>query len=185
MKEIEKAQQQSHEALIAAVRIISDASEAINKAFKDVRFFGDDLEARLSALSNPAEREYRAGEWVPEHGLPYWFNDTTGDEALKTQWVENPRHPYDLNRLKCGNVFPTKAIAEAAKAHADWWREFDLIWGKAPGDKSNAKCGCGYVTYKTPDFNIGKESTERLGGEQKVVEMLNAGRVFRFKWGGQ
>lgn len=26
---------------------------------------------------------------------------------------------------------------------------------------------------------------ERLGGEQKVIEMLNNGRVFRFKWGGQ
>ncbi len=92
---------------------------------------------------------------------------------------------HDQPYTKTGNLYPTEAIAEAAKAHADWWREFDLIGDKAPGDKPKAECGRGYVTYKTPDFNIGQESTQRLAGEQKVIDMLNRGRVFRFKWGGQ
>lgn len=162
MNEIEKAQQE-----------ITEARDKLASA-----------EARLYALSK-SEKEYRAGEWVPEHGKSFWFNATTGLEPLKTTWVENPRHPNHAYRLRHGNVYPTQPIAEAAKAHADWWREFDLIWDKAPGDKPNGESGCGYVTYKTPDFNIGEESTKRLGGEQKVIEMLNAGRVFRFKWGGQ
>lgn len=158
MNEIEKAQQE-----------ITDARDKLASA-----------EARLSALSKP-EKEYRAGEWFPKLWSTYWLNDHDG----ATFYSKNNNHRLDKYRIKSGNAFPTEAIAEAAKAHTDWWREFDMIWDKAPGDKSNAKCGCGYVTYKTPDFNIGKESTERLGGEQKVVEMLNAGRVFRFKWGGQ
>lgn len=65
MNEIEKAQQKSQEALLSASKIIFKASEAINKAFKDVRFASEELEARLSELSKPVEREYRAGEWVP------------------------------------------------------------------------------------------------------------------------
>lgn len=185
MNEIEKAQQQSREALLAASRVISEASAAMNKAFKDVRFASEELEARLSALSKPVEREYRAGEWVPEHGKSFWFNDTTGLEPLKTTWVENPRHPNDAYRLRHGNVYPTQPIAEAAKAHADWWREFDKIRDEAAGETARAEMYLGRITYTIPPLHIGATSIERLGGEQKVIEMLNAGRVFRFKWGGQ
>ncbi len=155
----------------------------IEKAQQEITEARDKLasaEARLSALSTPVEREYRAGEWVPANDQTYWYY-TDGATYVSS----NIRHAVDKHRIKAGNAFPSEDIAEAAKAHADWWREFDMIWDKAPGDKPNAECGCGYVTYKMPDFNIGEESTKRLGGEQTVIEMLNSGRVFRFKWGGQ
>lgn len=116
---------------------------------------------------------------MPKDGRKYYFPFCGVNES---QWDGGTT---DTNRLNSVGVYPTKAIAEDAKAHADWWREFDLIWDKAPGDKPNGESGCGYVTYKTPDFNIGKESIERLGGEQKVIDMLTRGRVFRFKWGGE
>ena len=158
MNEIEKAQQE-----------ITEARDKLASA-----------EARLSALSKP-EKEYRAGEWVPKDNQSYWCVHGDG-QANESRWGNDST---DQGRINYGNVYPTKSIAEAAKAHADWWREFDLIVDKAPGDKPKAECGRGYVTYKTPDFNIGHESTQRLGGEQKVIDMLNRGRVFRFKWGGQ
>ena len=135
----------------------------------------------LTSDAAPVEREYRAGEWVSALRESYFVIDGVGDVGQVINCNDDADKEYQVR----GNTFPTEAIAEAAKAHADWWREFDLIGDKAPGDKPKAECGRGYVTYKTPDFNVGEESTERLGGEQKVVEMLNAGRVFRFKWGGQ
>lgn len=147
-----------------------------------IQQIADEAIKKIQAIRDAREeKEFRAGEWVPKDKQQYWFVDSFGDAYNAVCDLLSG----DKRRIKTGNAFPTEAIAEAAKAHADWWREFDLIWDKAPGDKSNAKCGCGYVTYKTPDFNVGEESTERLGGEQKVIEMLTLGRVFRFKWGGQ
>lgn len=151
----------------------SKIQQIAEKAIKEIQ------EAAASAIK--VEKEYRAGEWAPGIGSKYYVHDYDGDliEYCAVSLRVTERH------VKTGHVFPTEAIAEAAKAHADWWREFDMIWDKAPGDKPNAECGRGYITYKTPDFNIGEESTKRLGGEQKVTDMLTRGRVFRFKWGGE
>ena len=147
-----------------------------------IQQIADEAIKKIQAIRDAREeKEYRAGEWVPNAGKEYWYIV----DGCNPSYCTNTEHHYDISRFNACNVYPTKAIAEAAKAHADWWREFDLIVDKAPGDKPKAECGRGYVTYKTPDFNIGQESTQRLGGEQKVIEMLNAGRVFRFKWGGQ
>lgn len=158
MNEIEKAQQE-----------ITEARDKLASA-----------EARLSALSKP-EKEYRAGEWVPKLGSEYWLNDHDGT----TFYSKNTNHRFDKYPIKSGNAFPRKAIAEAAKAHIDWWREFDMIRDKAHGEKAIAEMHLGRITYTTPPFHIGPNSIERLGGEQKVVDMLTRGRVFRFKWGGE
>lgn len=159
VNEIEKAQQE-----------ITEAREKLTSA-----------EARRSALSKTVAREYRAGEWVPALKSEYWVNDENGD----TYDSNNDAHPFDEYRIRTGNAFPTDAIAEAAKAHTDWWREFDKIRDEAVGETARAEMYLGRITYTTPPFHIGPTSVERLGGEQKVIEMLNAGRVFRFKWGGQ
>lgn len=132
MNEIEKAQQE-----------ITEAREKLTSA-----------EARLSALSKP-EKEYRAGEWMPVVDSEYWYICDSGVTYKST----NSAHETDDYRIKSGNTFPTEAIAEAAKAHADWWRELDMI--------------------------ADAQEIVRLGGEQNVIDMLTRGRVFRFKWGGQ
>jgi hypothetical protein len=41
----------------------------------------------------------------------------------------------------------------------------------------------GTPRYKTEES--ARAAVERLGGEQKVIDMLTRGRVFRFKWGGE
>lgn len=168
MNEIEKAQQE-----------ITEARDKLASA-----------EARLSALSKP-EKEYRAGEWVPKLGSEYWLNDHDGT----TFCSKNSNHRFDKYRIKSGNAFPRKPIAEAAKAHADWWREFDmsdeggnLIIYHEKNVGCVTKLGRPWCVYDMPRFKT-KENAgaaiERLGGEQKVIEMLNKGRVFKFKWGGQ
>ena len=144
----------------------------MNKAFKDVRFASEELEARLSALSKPAEKEYRAGEWVSALRESYFVIDGVGDIGQ----VINCNDDEDKEYQARGNAFPTKAIAKSAKAHADWWREFDLI-----ADEQRTP----YITYTAPEIGLSEPNIERLGGEQKVIEMLTKGRVFRFKWGGQ
>lgn len=191
MNEIEKAQQKSQEALLSASKIIFKASEAINKAFKDVRFASEQLEARLEELSNPVEREYRAGEWVPEDRQPYFFTDSTGkvDSAIYDPSVSG--HIY---RVKIGIACPTRAIAEAAKEHADWWREFDMtdeggdFYICVNRDNDIRVCECDRIADGTPRYKnemSARAAIERLGGEQKVIDMLTRGRVFKFKWGGQ
>lgn len=166
MNEIEKAQQE-----------ITEAREKLASA-----------EARLSALSKPAEREYRAGEWVPKVKSDYWYICDSGVIYDST----SSKHETDNYRIKTGNVFPTIAIAEAAKTHADWWREFDM---SDEGRYSRAANFAFTLIMKglprergTPRYQT-KESAraaiERLGGEQKVIDMLTRGRVFRFKWGGK
>lgn len=190
MNEIEKAQQNSQDALLSASKIIFKASEAINKAFKDVRFASEELEARLSELSKPVEREYRAGEWVPEIRCTYFYKNEEGfiDELL------NCNDPIDKENFCTGNVYPTRAITGAAKAHAEWWREFDMIdeggdfYICVNRDSDIRVCECDRIADGTPRYKnemSARAAIERLGGEQKVIEMLNKGRVFRFKWGGQ
>lgn len=135
----------------------------------------------LTAGDAALEREYRAGEWVPAVDSEYWYICDSGVTYEST----NSAHETDEYRIKSGNAFPTGAIAEAAKSHADWWREFDKIRDEAVGETARAEMYLGRITYTIPPLHIGPTSVERLGGEQKVIEMLNAGRVFRFKWGGQ
>lgn len=191
MNEIEKAQQENQKALIALTRIVSEASESINKAFNEARIASEQLEARLEELSNPVEREYRAGEWVPEDRQQYCFTDSTGkvDSAIYDPSVSG--HIY---RGKIGIAYPTKAIAEAAKEHADWWREFDKsdeggdFYICVNRDNDIRVCECDRIADGTPRSKnemSARAAIERLGGEQKVIEMLNKGRVFRFKCGGQ
>lgn len=146
----------------------------------------------LTAGDAALEREYRAGEWVPAVDSEYWYICDSGVTYEST----NSAHETDEYRIKSGNAFPTEAIAEAAKAHADWWREFDaldeggayMIVYDGNSGKLEVLLDSLYFYYSTAKF-VARESAlaaiDRLGGEQKVIEMLNAGRVFRFKWGGQ
>lgn len=161
MNEIEKAKQE-----------ITEAREKLTSA-----------EARLFALSKPVEREYRAGEWVPDIGKPYYYVGAFGVIGN----IINRDNESDV-RERC--KYPNRAIAEAAKAHADWWREFDTS-----DEGGGMWTYSGYLAINitgiidsTPRYKT-KESAfaaiERLGGEQKVIDMLNKGRVFRFKWGGR
>ena len=166
MNEIEKAQQE-----------ITEAREKLASA-----------ELRLSALSKPVEREYRAGEWVPEYDELYWLFDSFGDIS-SSQYTD---HRIDQNRIDIGNAYPTEAIAESSKAHSDWWREFDM---SNEGGNYRVIILCGKIEIVTyagydggPSFRTRESSRaaiERLGGEQKVIDMLTRGRVFRFKWGGE
>jgi len=129
----------------------------------------------------PVEREYRAGEWGSALRESYFLIDGVGDVGQ----VINCNDDEDKEYQARGNAFPTESIAKAAKAHADWWRAFDKIRDEAVGETARAEMYLGRITYTIPPFHIGPTSVERLGGEQKVIEMLNKGRVFRFTWGGQ
>ena len=70
----------------------------------------------------PVEKEYRAGEWVPTFGMTYWYYDA----VAAVDWDIWQGDTIENVRLSSGNVFPTEAIAEAAKKHAEWWRAFDM-----------------------------------------------------------
>lgn len=159
MNELQKAQSE-----------IAEAQAKLNAA-----------QARIEELGKPVEREYRAGEWVPVIGDRYYVVGTSG-KIVKAYANNGTKTSH---RLKSGNAFPTEAIAEAAKEHADWWRKFDLIRYEAVGETGRAEMNLGRIEYTIPTLHIGSISIERLGGEQKVIEMLNKGRVFKFKWGGQ
>lgn len=146
--------------------------------------------ARLEELSKPVEREYRAGDWVPDKGAHYYF--ASSNFGICSELFCDDR--TDKYRIKNGNAFPTKAIAEADKAHADWWREFDTItdeqaqlyrdWGSVEVSRGTMWQSI-YIKYAPPKVELSLPFIERLGGEQKVIGMLQNGRVFRFKWGGQ
>lgn len=136
----------------------------------------------------PVEREYRAGKWMPVVDSEYWYICDYGVTYKST----NSAHETDDYRIKSGNTFPTEAIAEAAKAHADLWREFDMsdeggiceIFAHA----GSVSFGDSLAMYGNPKFKTednARAAIERLGGEQKVIDMLTRGRVFRFKWGVQ
>ncbi len=136
----------------------------------------------------PVEREYRAGEWVSALRESYFVIDGVGDVGQVINCNDDDGKEYQVR----GNAFPTEAIAKSAKAHADWWREFDLSddGGEfeiySHGGLLDTWSTKGY--YGNPKFttkDAARAAIERLGGEQKVIEMLNKGRVFRFNWGGQ
>lgn len=150
------------------------------KAIKDIQ------EAAANAVK--VEKEYRAGEWAPNAGKGYWY---IVDGCNPSDSTNTERH-YDISRFNACNVFPTKAIAEAAKAHADWWREFDM---SDEGGEFEIYAHGGLLDtwdtkgfYGNPKFTTiasARAAIERLGGEKKVIDMLTRGRVFRFKWGGE
>lgn len=154
-----------------------------------IQKIADEAIKKIQAIRDAREeKEYRAGEWVPSFSQVYWYMF----DGYDISDCINTRHPIDTARIKSGNAFPTEAIAKAAKAHADWWREFDMsdeggiceIFAHAGG----VSFGDSSAMYGNPKFKTednARAAIERLGGEHKVIEMLNAGRVFRFKWGGQ
>ena len=142
----------------------------------------------LTSDAAPVEREYRAGEWVSALRESYFVIDGVGDVGQVINCNDDDGKEYQVR----GNAFPTEAIAKSAKAHADWWREFDLSddGGEfeiySHGGLLDTWSTKGY--YGNPKFttkDAARAAIERLGGEQKVIEMLNKGRVFRFNWGGQ
>jgi len=164
---------------------IKPTNEKIKFAISALQDAAESLASLQESLEKtPVEREYRAGEWVPKLGSEYWLNDHLTSDGT-TFCSKNSNHRFDKYRIKSGNAFPTGAIAEAAKAHADWWREFDKIRDEAVGETARAEMYLGRITYTIPPLHIGPTSVERLGGEQKVIDMLTRGRVFRFKWGGE
>ena len=137
----------------------------------------------------PVEKEYRAGEWVPTFGMTYWYYDA----VAAVDWDIWQGDTIENVRLSSGNVFPTEAIAEAAKKHAEWWRTFDIadeggkvsIWVWTTG-------GLHVLANNYKDSNPRWQSIESArawveshGGEACVSEMLTKGRVFRYKWGGE
>ena len=142
----------------------------------------------LTSDAAPVEREYRVGEWVSALRESYFVIDGVGDVGQVINCNDDDGKEYQVR----GNAFPTEAIAKSAKAHADWWREFDLSddGGEfeiySHGGLLDTWSTKGY--YGNPKFttkDAARAAIERLGGEQKVIEMLNKGRVFRFNWGGQ
>ena len=137
----------------------------------------------------PVEKEYRAGEWAPPEEQSYWY---ISDNGMINDSI-NTRDAIDSYRISQGNMFPTEAIAEAAKKHAEWWRTFDIadedgkvsVWAWTTGELHLS-------ANDSKDSNPRWQSEERArawvyshGGEAYVSEMLTKGRVFRFKWGGQ
>lgn len=136
----------------------------------------------------PVEKEYRAGEWLPQKGNAFFWISTIG--GVHKGWWDDTTQSY-LYRLSQGNVYPTEAIAEAAKKHAEFWRAFDMAdeggeWGLLM-ESGKLECVEAIGPDGTPGFQTeenGLAAIERLGGEAYVSEMLTKGRAFRFKWGG-
>ena len=114
--------------------------------------------------------------------------NTIADTAIKQATTE-----IQNVRLSSGNVFPTEAIAEAAKKHAEWWRAFDMADEDGKVSMWSWTTGELHVSANdSKDSNPRWQSEERArawvdahGGEAHVSEMLTKGRVFRFKWGGE
>lgn len=137
----------------------------------------------------PVEKEYHAGEWVPENGQEY-FTIATNGLAKSVRWDEDNGDKY---RLSQGNVYPTEAIAEAAKKHAEFWRAFDMAdeGGEVEIyalDNLPGKIGTTFTEWRYGCPKFKSEDSARAwvdshGGEAYVSEMLTKGRVFRFKWG--
>lgn len=137
----------------------------------------------------PEGKEYRAGEWVPKHGQRYFLIHLDGeiDEELWTS------HKFDTALLSQRNVFPTEAIAEAAKKHAEFWRAFDMadeggkvsIWVWTTGGLHVSANDSKDSNPRWQSIDSARAWVEAHGGEVYVSEMLTKGRVFRFKWGGE
>lgn len=154
-----------------------------------IQQIADEAIKKIQAIRDAREeKENRAGEWVPRYGAEYYYVMSDGEIGC----FKFKSDVHDQQYTKTGNLYPTKPIAEAAKAHADWWRDFDMsdeggsceIFAHA----GSVSFGDSLAMYGNPKFKTednARVAIGRLGGEQKVIEMLNAGRVFRFKWGGQ
>jgi len=158
------------------VNDIEKIQQIAEKAIKKIQAIRDARE----------EKEFRAGEWVPGCGEKYYFPSCGVNES---QWDGGTT---DMNRLNSVGVYPTIAIAEAAKAHTDWWRDFDMSDEGGEFEiyvSLNAidftECSAKYGNPKFQTEDSARAAIGRLGGEQKVIDMLTRGRVFRFKWGGE
>lgn len=176
------------EAINHAAKEIARAAESTSEAMK--RFCERIKQSALAVEpAAPVGKEYRAGEWVPTFGMTYWYYDA----GAAVDWDIWQGDTIENVRLSSGNVFPTEAIAEAAKKHAEWWRTFDIadeggkvsIWVWTTG-------GLHVLANNYKDSNPRWQSSdsarawvESHGGEAYVSEMLTKGRVFRFKWGGE
>ena len=176
------------EAMHDAINAIAKSAESCNAAMSQCieRMNRICLTAQPAA---PAEKEYRAGEWVPKFGMKYWHYDA----GAAVDWELWYGETIDNVWLSGGNVYPTEAIAEAAKKHAEWWRAFDVadeggevsVWAWTTG-------GLHVSANDSKDSNPRWKTAESArawvdshGGEAYVSEMLTKGRMFRFKWGGQ
>lgn len=76
---------------------------------KEIEATESRLRALREKLNAPVEKEYRAGEWVPECGDLYYYVFGIIDYEV---WDGDD---IEKSRLSQGNVYPTEAIAEAAK----------------------------------------------------------------------
>jgi hypothetical protein len=136
----------------------------------------------------PAEKEYRAGEWVPKFGMKYWHYDA----GAAVDWELWYGETIDNVWLSGGNVYPTEAIAEAAKKHAEFWRAFDVadeggevsVWAWTTGGLHVSANDSKDSNPRWKTAESARAWVESHGGEAYVSEMLTKGRVFRFKWGG-
>ena len=110
------------EAKKIAEAIVLCVAAAYGKAQTDGELKQKCIEILTADPAAPVEKEYRAGEWVPTFGVGYWHYDA----AAAVDWDIWQGDTIENVRLSSGNVFPTEAIAEAAKKHAEWWRAFDM-----------------------------------------------------------
>ena len=137
----------------------------------------------------PVEKEYRAGEWVPTFGVDYWYYDA----GAAVDWDIWQGDTIENVRLSSGNVFPTEAIAEAAKKHAEWWRAFDMadedgkvsVWAWTTGELHLSANDSKDSNPRWQSIESARAWVDAHGGEAYVSEMLTKGRVFRYKWGGE
>lgn len=156
---------------------------------KEIEATESRLRALREKLNAPVEKEYRAGEWVPECGDLYYYVFGIIDYEV---WDGDD---IEKSRLSQGNVYPTEAIAEAAKKHNEWWTKFDMadeggniLIVYDHDDQKLSMISRGYLRGVGPAFintHTAGEWITANGGESYVSEMLAKGRVFRFKWGGE
>jgi hypothetical protein len=172
------------EAITLAVREAN--SEDMERTLVDLQ--SDIVKILTTEPAAPAEKEYRAGEWVPKFGMKYWHYDA----GAAVDWELWYGETIDNVWLSGGNVFPTEAIAEAAKKHAEWWRAFDVadeggevsVWAWTTGGLHVSANDSKDSNPRWKTAESARAWVESHGGEAYVSEMLTKGRVFRFKWGG-
>lgn len=162
-------------------------SNKINDLIKEINNLKKDYEKFINEDEVNNKKEYRTGEWVPKKGDLYRYIAASG-AIFREMWSGTS---IDLYRLSQGNVYPTEAIAEAAKKHAEFWRAFDMAdagggeYEIYASDSSSEKIGITFTTwgYGCPKFKSGESArawVESHGGEAYVYEMLIKGRVFKF-----
>lgn len=163
----------------------------LEKAQQDIKAAEEKLfSARqiLESLQNqkPLEKEFRAGEWVPKVGQMYYYIASYGD-SCGAIYANDSVGSY---RLKTGNCYPTEKIAKAAQKHNDWWMLYEKVRvvhykGKTSKIASTRIQDNGVLVHTDDAWLIYPTEIQMLGGEKVFAEMLNKGRVFRFKWGGE